>query len=215
MSYMLLMIVLVVIAFVFLIGASLILFHRGWFIKWLRGSSGVIMLVLAVLLVLAAFDFSSYRALTSEEPLATVSFEQLAPQRYKAMVSIADDDTFEYELAGDMWQIDAKIITWQGPIAAMGLLPGFRLDCIGGRYLSIEQEKANLPTVYQLSNPIGLDVWNVLNSSKWMPWSDATYGSATFVPMKHGALFAVQLTPKGLIARPLNEPAEKAVKEWG
>ena len=45
-------------------------------------------------------------------------------------------------------------------------------------------------------------------------WFDAEYGSATFLPMADGALFTIQLTNNGLIARPENDRAIIAIKEW-
>ena len=47
-----------------------------------------------------------------------------------------------------------------------------------------------------------------------MPWIDAVYGNAAFVPMEDGALFEVTLSHTGLLARPLNDPAKEAVNRW-
>jgi len=44
---------------------------------------------------------------------------------------------------------------------------------------------------------------------------DAQFGSAVYMPLVNGAVYSVQLTPKGLIARPLNDVAEQALQgEW-
>ena len=45
-----------------------------------------------------------------------------------------------YDLAGDLWQLDARIIQWKGLAALIGLAPGYRLQSLGGRFLAIEQE---------------------------------------------------------------------------
>ncbi len=214
MTFMALMIALAIAAFIFVAIAALMLFRKGWFISWLKGSTGIILFVLAGFLALSAFDVSSYKALVQEETLATVSFQRLANQRYKANVSIADAVGNEYELAGDLWQIDAKIINWAGPIQALGLLPGYRFDRISGRYISIEQENQDTRTAYELHQSLGFDLWNWANSATWFPWIDTTYGSATFLPMKDGALFSIRLTSRGLIARPMNEPAQEAIRQW-
>lgn len=214
MSYPVILISLAILALIFLAVGVFILFRKGWFVAWLKGMAGVGCILLAAFLILSAFDLSSYRALTLEKPLATVSFERIGEQRFKAMVSIAEQENWNYELAGDMWQLDAKIIRWTGPVAAMGVLPGYRLDRISGRYLSIEQETGSERTAYELHHQIGLDLWSWVNSRPWLPILDATYGSATFLPMRHGALFSIQLTNNGLLARPINEPAQAAIQEW-
>jgi hypothetical protein len=47
-----------------------------------------------------------------------------------------------------------------------------------------------------------------------VPWVDALFGSATFVPMADGALYAVSVSQSGLIARPANQAARNAVAGW-
>ena len=41
----------------------------------------------------------------------------------------------------------------------------------------------------------------------WVPWLDALYGSATFLPMADGALYEIKVSQSGLVARPLNQAA--------
>jgi len=47
-----------------------------------------------------------------------------------------------------------------------------------------------------------------------MPWIDATYGTATYLPMADRARYGVWLTPSGLIGRPANQQARTAVNRW-
>ena len=49
---------------------------------------------------------------------------------------------------------------------------------------------------------------------RWLPFVDAVYGSATYMPMADGARYQVSITQSGLIARPLN-PAADAVTAGG
>jgi hypothetical protein len=50
--------------------------------------------------------------------------------------------------------------------------------------------------------------------ARWMPWVDALYGSATYMPMVDGASYTVSVSSTGLLARPSNDIASKAVGEW-
>jgi hypothetical protein len=120
-----------------------------------------------------------------------------------------------YFIKGDLWQLDVRVISWGGPLEMIGLEPGYRLDRLSGRYISLEAERASERTVYDISGITTVaDVWSVVNSNSWIPWIEARYGSATYLPMKDGALYAVSLNNQGLFAKPLNAPAESAVGSW-
>jgi len=121
-----------------------------------------------------------------------------------------------FEIAGDLWQMDARIIKWKGPMAAAGGTPLYKLDRLQGRYYALEDERTKARSVYAVSNPdVGFDLWTAFNQlSHQFPWFDAEYGSATYLPMADGALFSVRLTFAGMIARPENDRAEMVVKEW-
>jgi len=113
-------------------------------------------------------------------------------------------------------------LTWKTPLAALGLQPGYRLDRLSGRYYSLEDERNKQRTVYDLShaaNPLvlglELDVWRWLkNSDLLLAIVDASYSSATYLPMADGAEFSVTLGASGLVARPLNGAAKAAVSQW-
>jgi hypothetical protein len=49
---------------------------------------------------------------------------------------------------------------------------------------------------------------------RWVPWVDALYGSATYMPMVDGASYTVSFSLTGLLARPSNDIARKAVSQW-
>ena len=61
-----------------------------------------------------------------------------------------------------------------------------------------------------------LDLWSLArNFPRLAPGVDAYYGSATYLPMADGARYRVTLSRDALIARPVNDPARKAVGNWG
>ncbi len=98
---------------------------------------------------------------------------------------------------------------WSGFDAA------YRLERISGRY-STHRRRAQLPrTVYPLNPPNRIDPWDLVHRyHSWMPWFDALYGSATYLPMGDGALYEIKVSQSGLIARPLNQAARDAVGSW-
>jgi hypothetical protein len=199
------------------VGLSLkILIRRGWLFGWLRGMFGLLLVGSGLVLALAAFDLYSYQQIVAEKSVATISFERLGPQRFNAILVDSEGKENRYELAGDQWQLDARVIKWPTTVAALGIKPGYRLDRISGRYYSLERERTAERTVYALNeSQLGVDVWAFFHDSESMPRIiDAVYGSATFVPMADDALYEVLLSHTGLLARPLNAPAQAAVSGW-
>lgn len=206
--------------FIIAIGLAMVYFSfrvlatKNWFFGWLRGMWGLALIAIGITLGLSAFDLFSYKQVVSEQSVATISFEQIEPQRFNAIVVDTGGNESRYELAGDQWQMDARLIKWPSMMAAMGIKPGYRLDRISGRYYSLEKERSAERTVYALDeSKFGIDLWAVFHDSD-MNVIDAVYGTATFLPMADGALYEVLLSNTGLLARPLNETATAAVARW-
>ena len=203
------------IALLLILLAGKTLFKRHWFLGWLRGMTGIVIAAIAILLVLSALDFYSYKQLGREEVIATLGFSRIESQRFKVSLVDSTGNEAYYELAGDLWELDARIIKWNTRLAALGLQPGYRLDRLSGRYYSLEDEKNAERTVYPLAPGNRVDVWQWLHTHTGASFLvDARYGSATYLPMEDGALFSVALTSSGLIARPLNERAREAIDRW-
>lgn len=216
MTYSALSLLLVVVALLIVLGSGRLLFKGRWFLGWLRGTFGFLLVTVSALLALAAFDFFSYKQLTKEEVVASISFTRIEPQHYQVSLVDAAGTESRYELKGDLWQLDARVIKWNETLAALGLKPGYRLDRLSGRYFSLEKEYNEQRTVYEIKNSKSIiDVWKWARSyNQLLPMMDATYGSATYLPMADGALFSVSMASSGLIARPLNERATTAVGGW-
>lgn len=208
-------IVVVVGIFVFL-AAGRLLFGGRWVQGWLRGMLGITLLAGAAILALSAFDFYSYQPFSKEQAIANLSFNKISSQHFQ--VSVVDSSGVEqvHELSGDLWQLDARVIKWNDKLVRLGLAAGYRIDRLSGRYYSLEQERSAPRTVYQLANSkSALDVWSLLREyGRGLAIVDASYGSATYLPMADGALFSVSLSNTGLLARPLNDRAKLAIENW-
>jgi hypothetical protein len=56
--------------------------------------------------------------------------------------------------------------------------------------------------VHALAPERGLDLWGLAEAhERWLPFVDAVYGSATYMPMRDGDAYVVSLTQSGLVAR--------------
>ena len=112
--------------------------------------------------------------LTNETPAAEVRFRQQGERRFAAEVLYPDHTREAFDLAGDEWQLDARVLKWHAPATMLGLDAAFRLDRIGGRYRDVGSERSEPRTVYELARPPGVDVWTLVRRfHSWLPWVDA------------------------------------------
>jgi hypothetical protein len=182
-----------------------------------QGLTGLVFIAAAALAYALMLNLHTYRRFTQETAVAEIAFRQTAPQTFKAILTPASgESTRSLELAGDEWQLDARVLKWRGWATLLGLDPMYRLERLGGRYQDIEKEHTAARTVHALGPPdSGLDLWTLARAwHAWLPMVDAVYGNAAYLPMTDGARYEVRLSITGLVARPLNAPAEEAVRAW-
>jgi len=177
--------------------------------------SGAFVLLVAGSLALVAMNLYTYARLTHEQEAARVSIRQLGERLYVVSVQTRKGAPRHFQLRGDEWQMDARVLKWR----AMGNLLGFdtvyRLERLSGRYGDITQERSSPRTVYTLAEDPGLDFWSLLRKHhQYVPFADALYGSAAYVPMAEGAEYAVTVSTSGLVVRPRNDAARKALGGW-
>jgi hypothetical protein len=213
MIYTLLSFLLAVFAAYILFKSALFLWKSDWLMGWLRGMTGIIFVVMAMTVGLVAWDIYSYKQLLSEQSVCNVSFQKLDEQHFIATLTDKEGKAHQFDLRGDQWQIDARIIKWNGLLARWGVKPAYRLDRISGRYFDLEKETSAARTAHAIkASPQGIDLWLLLNkNANWLSAVDAIYGSATYLPMKDKANFEVTLSNTGLVARPINDAAREAV----
>ena len=177
--------------------------------------SGIIVLLTAAAVALVAMNLHTYARLTHEQEAARVTMRQLGERWYVVSVQPPKAPPRHYELRGDEWQIDARVLKWSGMGNLIGLDTVYRLERLAGRYSDITLERNAQRTVYSLAEDPGLDVWSLLNKHyRYVPFADALYGSAAYVPMAEGAEYTVSVSTTGLLVRPGNEAAKKALGGW-
>lgn len=182
----------------------------------LAGTGGLCLISLAAAFLLLALNIHTYQRLTYEKPIVALTFMQLGPQKYTVTLEyIENNHSQEFVLNGDEWQLDARILRWEPALQLLGFNTFYRLERLNGRYSKIDQELSLPRTVYSLAEDQGLDIWSLAREyHEWLKWLDAYYGNATYLPMQDGARFVVAINQYGLIARPDNSPAEKALSDW-
>lgn len=180
------------------------------------GLMGVLLLAGAALFFVVSLNLHTYNRLTYEQPVAEIVFEARGPQHYRAtLAQVPSGELQMFMLAGDEWQLDARVLKWKGWANLLGLDAQYRLERVSGRYRDIEQERKDERTVYGLSENPGLDLWSAsIDHKRWVPFVDAVYGSAVYLPMADGARYVVTITQSGLLARPANDQAKAAAGSW-
>ncbi|MDY6948079.1 MAG: cation/multidrug efflux pump [Pseudomonadota bacterium] len=178
--------------------------------------TGSLLLAVAALLFVVSLNLHTYARLTNERPVAEIVFEQRAQQTFNAtLTQVPNGEIQMFVLAGDEWQLDARVLKWKGWANLFGLDAQYRLERVSGRYRNIDQERTAERTVYALAENPGLDLWQLtLDKPDRLPFVDAVYGNAAYMPMSDGARYEVSITQTGLIARPVNAAAQQAAGSW-
>ena len=163
-----------------------------------------------------SLNLYTYERLTHERDVVDIRFIHEGGQQYTALLRHPDRPVVErYTIQGDEWQLDARVLKWRGPAVLAGMDSHYRLERLSGRYQDVGQEVTAERTAYSLADDRGLDLWSVARENhRWVPWVDAVYGSATYLPMADGAEYRVSITQGGLVTRPNNAVAEDVARQW-
>ena len=181
---------------------------RRWTGGAVRGLAGLLLLALAALVGAIIVGLRGYRALTFEEVAATVTTEPVAPQRFRATIVFPDRRLAMYEIAGDAFYVDARILKWHPLASLVGLHTAFELDRVAGRYNDVADERRKPHTTYELARPPLIDLFFLARRRLLGPLVDAEYGSAAFVAAGAPAQYEVRVSTTGLLMRPvLGRPA--------
>jgi hypothetical protein len=188
-------------------------------LKLIRGTlylltGGVVLLLVAVAGLVTANLFT-YARLTHEQEAARVITRQLGERQFAVTVQTRERPARDFNVRGDEWQIDARVLKWRALGNLLGFDTVFRLERLSGRYGDVASERTGPRTVYELAAEPGVDFWTFARRyHQYVPLADALYGSAAYVPMAEGAQYVVTVSASGLVVRPDNDAARKAVGGW-
>src|SRR5580692_4625507 len=181
----------------------------------LIGATGLVLILLGAGAALIAANLLTYQRLSFEQPAAELQLTRTGEREFNAVLTYPGGEHANFALRGDEWQVDARVLKWHALANIAGFDTAYRLERISGRYSRIEDERSQARTVFALNPPQRIDPWDVVHRyHSWLPWVDALYGSATYLPMTDGALYEIKVSQSGLIGRPLNQAARNAVGNW-
>jgi len=211
--------------FVAVIGLAIALSGLGWMFRGrpFKGGRGVfggaLFLGIAALVGLLGLNVQTYHRLAWDRTVATIEIEQQGPQLFQATVTEPPTDqdpngiTRTFEVHGDEWRMEARVLKWKPWANVLGLNSQYRLDRFSGRYADTQQELTGERSAYDIrpTRQSGIDLWPLAREySRYLPVVDTLYGSGAYMPMADGAHYEVRITQNGLLARPTNEVAAEA-----
>jgi hypothetical protein len=215
MTFTALIVVFALAGILFLVAAVRRLRRRRLLGGVLNGATALVLILLSACAVLIAANLRTYQRLSFEQPAGELQLSRTGDREFNAVLTYPNGERANFALRGDEWQVDARLLKWHAFANMIGFDTAYRLERIGGRYSRIEDERSQARTVYSLNAPQRIDPWELLHRNRsWLPWVDALYGSATFLPMADGALYEIKVSQSGLLARPLNQAARDAVGSW-
>jgi len=189
--------------------------QRRWLSTCRHAGTGLLLASMTGLALALGLNFYTYQRLTNEQEVAGISVRALTPGHFQLTATFPGQHMRQFDLRGDAWQLDARILKWKGPATLLGLDARYRLERLSSRYADIDAERRSPHSIYALAEGGSLDIWTLAHEySRWLPFVDAVYGSATYLPLADGAQYEVRITQSGLIARPLNPSGQAAVRNW-
>ena len=182
-----------------------------------RGAWSAVFLLAAAICAGLGLAIRSYHLLSAETPIATLTARQLGPQQFAVRIDLPDGTHESAQLRGDEWQLDAHVIKWSPRAVALGAQPLYRLDRLASRYRDPEQARTTAPSVVALSEDSVVDLWRLKQEfPRWLPWVDADFGSAAYLPLVDGGRYNATLSAGGgLIARPADQETADKLKAAG
>ncbi|MFL5238428.1 MAG: hypothetical protein ACJ8EL_12655 [Rhizomicrobium sp.] len=212
-------------ALIALFGLALLLtalahYRRG---RPARGTTHMIvgapLAILGVAAALLGFNAQMFARLTHEGPVADVWIVAVGPAKslYRARVTRLDGPRLSQDctLAGDEWDIGARVQKWKPWANVLGLDTTYVLDQISNRYFTAARGNGKPISACDLKGPTPpLNRWL---PKAWLLWlihhaytEDRRFGSAVFMPLADGAAYRVLITQAGLNAEPSNAIARRA-----
>lgn len=199
---------LLVVTLAFAALAFKLLLKRGWFLKWLKGTTGFLLVFLSIASSYVGFGLFSYEKALGAPVLATLVFSKSAPQEFEVELASSGGSREKFEMLGDQWQLDVRLLK-----SSLTASPAYMLHKLAGRYLSLEEEKNRLRSEHDLALQKTVDIWTWLNVMAVNDLMQTDILSAEFMPMSDGAIYQVVLENKELKVIAVNGQAKLAMDD--
>ena len=205
-------IILTVTAVFGLLLGSVLLIRFNWFSGWLIGSVGLGALSVALVCSVFILSFNAFSSSSESESVATISFSKIDAKRFKVELSETQGQKSVFEMNGDLWQIDANIISWSPFFEKQGLKPYYRLNRIKSSYAMLQDADRLPASLIEIESGLSATILNQIAQNKTISFVSSVKGSTGALPMADGALYSIRVNKAGLISKTENQQAFAAVR---
>lgn len=173
--------------------------------KFSRLVLGLTVTVIGVLALSLFLALRACQAFVATTPVAEVRCAWTGPQRFDLTIAMIQQGKRGPErtvsLAGDQWTISGGIIKWHPWLTALGVPNYHHLTRLGGGFLDAAQERAQPLTVVELGGGFSPVWWWLYRLDPYLPFIDAAYGSAAFMPVDPAWTYHVDVSASGYLIR--------------
>lgn len=197
---------------VLLLAALLFFRHPTWIRDWLKGSLGLGLIALALLVLALGWNLRSWEAVAADDPIETVSVSRVGEQQWQITLESGNAGPLSHQIMGELLEIDGRILALEAPLEWLGVPLLFQRNDPAGRYL--DRGDAALDPGNGQSRPgVGIDPWQW---SRWVPIPGlrAERAVPVYLPLGDEAVFDIHLRGHQLEAAPRNEVAEELLEDW-
>jgi hypothetical protein len=161
------------------------------------------LLPILVLIFLVSSNLFTYQRLSSEKPIAQLTFTAVNQQEFDATLRLGNFcEENVYRIYGDEWRIDTQFLKWKSWATLFGFDAMYRIDRLSGRYTNIEDENNKNHSAHDLKTQSTIDLAQIANKYKnKFPPVDTIYGSSAYKTMKPNKLYTVSVTQSGILIR--------------
>lgn len=176
-------------------------------VRWRRGTTGIVLLLLATSLLWLIFLTQTYLGLTGDIKVARVHATQTQIPHLMSVELIlygndgraVSDKT--YIMQGDEWMVQGDFIKFPEWLNILGLHTGYKLTRLEGRYDDPDLERNSKHTVIVLNGGDDQFFKTVQQQAWTSPIVQAAYGNAVFL-QADGKTYDVFVSQTGLYAKP-------------
>ena len=198
---------LIVVAVAFFVAASRSVFWDSYGKAALDILLGIVFLAAGLGAGFIALTLGAYQRLSGDEHVTQVQFVRKGDKVYTAMFTYPGPRIQVLDMKGDDWQVDARMLKWNGPSNLLGFSTLYRMDQITPLRQDRRGERRRRPALRpperrHLAARTGSKEWI---ESGWMVEERACCRWPTARSTRCGSR-------RGRAARPLNDAAKKG---WG
>lgn len=158
---------------------------------------------MAMVVGLFAMNLYTFSRLTNEALIAKLRFSPVAAQEYQAELRSGDFcQPRHFKIFGDEWRIDARFLKWKPWANLLGMDAMYRLERLGGRYQTVQDENTRKHLVHDIARSPVVDLLQYADRSwaGWMP-VDTLFGSSAYEHIDPAVEYRVYRTQSGILIR--------------